>query len=200
EEVIHGLHIDGGQLMQLARDNAEANGISFSVFDYIKQHHPNIDINIIESIYRERARAISDSLVEVGASELIKFLRSTGREFCIMSYGDKRWQTLKIMGAGFDDVPKLIVPSQQKSLYIKQWRNIKSGGFIVPKACFLDNKPREAREIILVDDKASAFEGMPIGARGYLVQKQSSMKLPQQSELPPNVQSVSRIDEIIDLE
>lgn len=183
----------------MAYESAEASGTSFSVLDYISKNYPDMDLNLIKNTYFERAILLKDRLLEPGAIELLDFLLTTSRNFCIMSYGDKGWQNLKILSAGLGDLPRLIVSSHKKGLLIANWFDKSSCQYIVPKECFSDNNPRIAREIVLVDDKVDAFDGLPDSARGYLVMS-SANRVRSIEELLSCVKCVNRIDEIISFE
>ena len=187
--------------LQVARHDVEATGGSFSVFEYIKDVYPDVDIATIEDNFLKKAEAIANTLLEPGAIELINFLTSNHSEFCIMSYGDPRWQTLKIIASGLGEIPKIIVPDKKKGYFIANWKNSDNDGFIVPESGFKDNLSKEVSEVVLVDDKVSAFEGLPDNARGYLVQAWARKdEKTHINELPKNIAIVTQIDEIIDLE
>ena len=158
-----------------------------------------MDLNLIKNTYFERAILLKDRLLEPGAIELLDFLLTTSRNFCIMSYGDKGWQDLKILSAGLGDLPRLIVSSHKKGPLIANWFDKSSCQYIIPKGCFSDNNPRITHTIILIDDKISAFNGLPDNARGYLVMG-SANRVRSIGRVSSRVKRVNRIDEIISLE
>lgn len=190
--------IDGTKI-QLAYEEAEITGVSFSVLEYTKSNYPNIDLGVIKKAYSERAKSVKDSLLESGAIKFINFLRSTDRNFCIMSYGEKTWQNLKILSTGIVDIPILIVSSHKKGSLIANWLDASSRRYFIPKKCFLDNKSRVANEIILIDDKIRAFDNLPDSARGYLVTR-SINRSQFIRKVPTRVEVVDSVDEIISLE
>ncbi len=200
KDVIDSFHIGNRHILQLARSDAEAKGISFSVFEYIKEHHHEIDLNVVEKLYLERDIDQNGSLLEPGAVEFLNFLKSTNLMFCIMSYGDKRWQMLKMEAAGLKDIPKVIVPSNQKGKYIAQWFNRLSNRFVIPEEYFVDGKTRESKEVVLVEDKINAFNIFPPKARGYLIIGNSGTLDAATKSLPSSVKLVSSIDKIIEFE
>lgn len=197
-EVAHELSIVDRLIFKSMREKTESSGGSFSALEYIKDYYPSVDLDVIEKMYLERALEEPSILLKPGAIDFIFFLHSTNSKFCIMSFGDKRWQTIKIIGAGINNVPVIIVPKCQKSNYIRKWLEPKSGKFIIPKECFLDNEPKETSQVVLIDDKVKAFENLPSGVRGYLVLGSSiaDTKL-QLMKIPPSVKQIMHIDEII---
>jgi len=173
--------------------------VSFSVLDYVKDNYPKANLDIIKKSYFKRAKLIKNSLLEPGAVEFLNFLRSSERDFCIMSYGEKSWQKLKIISTGIDDGPILIVSSHKKGSLIANWYDAPSRKYHIPKECFLDNKPRTANEIVLIDDKIGAFDNLPDNARGYLVAGLTNRaKLVRQ--VPSRFKQVVHVDEIIAFE
>lgn len=201
KEVVHDLGIVDRQIFKSMREEIELRGQTFSALERIKSHFPSVVLDDVEKLYQERAKLEPYNLLEPGAIELINYLNSTNRMFCIMSFGDNRWQTIKILSSGIGKVPMVIVPKSQKSKYIRKWRNHITKKFVVPKGFFADNLSKEAREVVLIDDKASAFNNLPKGARGYCVTGSSSIHLKaSKTKLPTSVMQVSRIDEIITLE
>lgn len=198
-DIIKGFSVIDAVKIQLAYKDAEDAMVSFSVLDFIKKKCPDVNLDFIKKAYSERAKSIKDSLLEPGAIKFIDFLNLINRNFCIMSYGEKNWQNLKILSTGIGDLPRLIVSSHKKDSIIANWFDTSSRQFIVPKTCFLDNQPRLVREIILIDDKISAFDNLPVGARGYLVIKHAD-RAQSIKKMPPRVECVNRVDEIIDLE
>jgi len=198
-DIIKGLSAIDAVKIQLAYKDAENAMVSFSVLDFIKKNCPDINLDFIKKVYSERAKSIQSSLLEPGSIKFIDFLNLTNRDFCIMSYGEKNWQNLKILSTGIGNLPRLIVSSHKKDSIIASWFDTSNHKFIVPKVCFLDNQPRLVREIILIDDKLSVFDNLPDGARGYLVIG-SANRAQSIKKVPLRVECVNHVDEIIDLE
>jgi hypothetical protein len=185
---------------QLAHDEAKAKGASFQVLDYLEKKDPDMDLDVFQSAYIKRAHKTPGSLLEPGAIEFMDFLRASNYHFCIISFGDKGWQNTKIIAAGFGDIAKLIIPNEYKGHHIAQWLDKENGHFVIPKECFSDGVAKKAREVVLIDDKVKAFNGLPVGARGYLLQDIARIRSSQQGKVPSFVKRVTRLDEIIDQE
>lgn len=191
--------VDSKELLE-ARHEAESKRISFSVFSYIKNVKTNVDFGVIEAEYIKRAKKNPMSLQEPGAGKFINYLINHGEYFCIMSYGDPHWQAVKISAAGFSDIPLSLVDTKYKTNHILKWYDDNSEVFTVPADNFVDKTTRSTREIILIDDKQSAFKDLPKGVRGYWVQNHSGPTAFWSGEKHELIQTVSSIDEIIDLE
>jgi len=189
-----------GEMIQLAHDEIKANGMPFRILKYFEDQAPDLDLDVLQNTYIERAHATPGILVEPGATELINFLQLGNHHFCIMTYGEMKWQTTKITAAGLGDVSRLIVSHEQKSRHIAEWLDEELGLFTIPSKCFLDGKSRIAREVVLIDDKPNAFTGLPVGARGYLVHNSKSIYSTYSDDLPLSVKRVSCLIEIIEHE
>jgi hypothetical protein len=199
-ELIDELSVIDGQTFQSTHDETTANKMTFHVMDYLKENDPDINLSLFQSTYIERALLTPGSLLEPWADELIDFLHTVGHSFCILSFGDKSWQTTKINAAGLGDIIKVIIPNEYKGHHIAEWFDEQSGYFIVPKECFLDGIAKNAREVVLIDDKVKAFNGLHANARGYLLQDISRIYASPQGKIPSSVKRVTRLDEIIEHE
>jgi hypothetical protein len=201
KEVVQDLGIIDGQIFKSIREEVESNGLTFAALEYIVRNYKSVNLNDIELMYSERAKLEPERLLEPGALEFVNFLKQMKRDFCIMSFGDKRWQTIKIKSSGVGDVHAVIVRKAEKSEYIRDWWDKENQGFIIPGECFRDNVSRWSKGVVLVDDKVSAFLNLPMEARGYYVTRSAS-KFTQKNieKLPRSVREVSRIDDIITYE
>lgn len=188
KEVVHDLGIIDRQIFKSMRDEVESNGITFSALEQIVARYPSVNLDEIEKLYYQRAKLKPGSLLEPGAIDFINFLTDTKQYFCIMTFGDKRWQTIKITGSGIDDVPLVIVKNPRKSEYIQKWLNPKTGQFQLPGRLFKDGIAKISTEVVLIDDKISAFTNLPIGLRGYYISGSSSKYIDKQlDKLPASV-------------
>lgn len=183
--------------LQLIRLATEAKGESFDAINYITELYPEIDFDNVKKMYIERAENIRKDLLEPGADEYMQYLSSRGDKYCIMTYGSQRWQQLKIEGAGFSKVPLVIVNNKRKGDYIANWFDKHNRRFNIPGICFSNGGGSIAKEVVLVDDKATAFVGLPAGARGYLVQGSAKISSSDTGVIPNSVKRVSRINQII---
>ncbi len=140
-EVVGELSIINVGMFQRAHDKVRGKGIPFRVLEFLEENDPNLDMNILQNRYIERAHNSYGSLIESGALELIDFLRNGNHHFCIMTFGEEKWQTTKIIAAGFGDIHRLVVSHERKGDKISEWLDDRSGYFIIPDECFSDKKP-----------------------------------------------------------
>ncbi|HPF31263.1 MAG TPA: hypothetical protein PLO25_03095 [Candidatus Saccharibacteria bacterium] len=183
-----------------AHDETRSNGYSFRILNYLKEKDPNFDESDFSNRYINYGKLNPSKLLEPGAKEFIYRLREKNHHFCIMSYGDKQWQTTKIIASGLGDIVKHIVSTEYKGQYIGEWFNNKNNHFIVPSECFHDCISRKAKKVVLVDDKFKAFESMHPNSFGYLLQSISRIYISPQGKIPKNVKRVTRLDEILEHE
>lgn len=195
--VIDKLSIFDSAALQKARSEAEACNISFDAIEHIKKLNPGADVASIKAMYIEMAKPIRGSLLECGADEFINYLRSNNKHFCIMSYGNECWQKLKIEAVGLSDVPTVLVKNKRKGHHIANWFNEMSENFDIPGSCFMDGIGRITSNVVLVDDKAVAFEGLPSRATGYLVQGSAKNNSDESAMVSKLINKVLRINEIL---
>ncbi len=198
-EIIHDLSIVDEQTFSEIRIEVESRGNTFSAIEYIKNNYKSVDLDLIEKMYLKRALVNSSKLLESGAKIFLDTLSSRECYFCIMSFGDKKWQLMKIRGAGIKNTPAVIVSKSEKGEYINEWFDPSSGIFRIPKDFFLDKRSRQAKEIVLVDDKLSAFINLLPKVRGYLVTGASN-KVVKNKKISQSIKRVVQIDEIISYE
>lgn len=194
--VLDKLHIFNSKDLQKARIEAEAKNMSFDAIDYVARLRPDMDLESVKNTYMEMARPIRSTLLEDGADEFIEYLRAN-KKFCIMSYGNECWQGLKIRAVGLSDIPIVLVKNKRKGSHIASWLNEMSEKFDIPGSCFNDGISRVASSVVLVDDKAVAFEGLPSNATGYLVQGSAKLGLNEADVVSRLIKKVFRINEIL---
>lgn len=200
-DVVDNQNIVSSKDLRSARLKVESSGGSFDVFGYIDSLGLDFDISTIEAEFISLARKNSDKFLEPGSRKLIDFLQKNNQYFCILTYGNAKWQTLKIISAGLGEISRLIIPNNKKGQYISEWKNSDNNLFLLPADCFNDNMPRKAHEIVLVDDKVSSFDNLPSGAKGYLVKSDARPdSLSCLNKLPKTVKVITTIDEVINFE
>lgn len=179
------------------RADTEARGESFTVFGYLKAYTTDqVTQQVVDEFIRRGKDAASDSLLEAGAQEFINWLDKNHKYYGIMSYGDRIWQPTKIAASGLGKVACMIVDNPQKASVITTWRNKANGQYELPQAF----GGYTTSEIILIDDKATAFDMLPEGTRGYWVVKDGHTLPFQQGIVPSVITRVEQINQIINLE
>lgn len=183
--------------LESTRFELESAGGSFDMLSYVKQHTTNevADERVFHAFLTEAAQ-VRDSLLMPGVHELLRYLEQRSLPYGIVSFGHTDWQTLKITATGLGDVPRLILDQSRKGEVIATWQG--SDGFVIP-AALSGGSTLVSESIVLVDDKAVSFTGLPERARGYWVR--SAELLPsQQGMIPASVTPIDRLDSIIALE
>jgi hypothetical protein len=143
-------------------------------------------------------RASNQEVLSAGARQLMEALKRNNKPFSIVSYGDMRWQSIKIEASGLWSVPTLITDHKRKAEVVASWQQADKS-FLIPKD--LNPDKMSAKQIVLLDDKAIAFSGLPAEARGYWVQPSIGELLPaQKGEVPDNVRTVRGLLEVVTLE
>lgn len=183
--------------LQQARQAVEQSGGSFDLLSHLLDEGIVNDGQLcdVERVYCERAQASSRSLLTDGASEFLAYLRRSQQPAGIVSYGDPRWQRLKIIASGLGDMPHMIVPYTQKGREIATWYSKAHRAFRVP--IDLAWPETYAEEVVLIDDKASAFDGLPAQARGYWLLKKEGMLVSQRGAVPSSVVHVEQFMQIM---
>ncbi len=198
QEVITDLtDVDMSELM-VARRHVEATGETFLVFDYLASITTPENGERIESEFIRRGQASAGSLLEPGARELIDWLTTAEKEFGIITHGEQRWQIAKIKAAGLGDMPRMIASHKNKAAFVASWQN-DQGSFDIAASVF-NGDPVHADHVVLIDDRAVAFEGLPAQARGYWVVIDGDVKPFQEGSLPAHVTHIERISDIISYE
>lgn len=185
-------------LLDKERINAEQQGISFDQYEAISRFIPASGMKEIEHAFITSPQARSARCS--GADKLIAYLsHSPERRAAILTYGSKKWQTLKVQAAFGDDIslPYQIISHPNKAREIASWFNADSGLFYIPEL-LCDHTIAE--EVVLVDDKAIAFQDMPKHTRGYWFQ-QGTLLPSQQGNVGPEVSIVyGSLERIISIE
>lgn len=160
-----------------ARSEAERRGESFDQYAAIQTRVSPDEMKQIISLFI--SGQASEAYLMPGASALLEYvMRRSERSGGILTYGSEHWQKLKIQAAlGSRRVPYVITSHPYKSREIGSWYDVGSTSFRIPFA--LSPEDTAADEVILVDDKAIAFEELPEHARGYWFQ--SGELLPSQA-------------------
>lgn len=170
-----------------ARRKDELSGGSFDAISYLFQEGLMTESVYVDvaKVFRAQVSLLASSVLEEGAADFISYLKTTNQAFGIVSYGNPRWQNLKIAASGLDGVPRMIVASKHKGRMIAGWYQPSEARFLLPATLMTGDVV--AREVILVDDKAAAFDGLPTRAAGYWLQLSPSLLPSQKGGVPSHV-------------
>lgn len=187
-----------GDMLRSDRRIVELGGGSFDEVDALQKQLSTTDQVQFFDAFTERC--LREDVLLPGAQELIGALKANNKHFGIVSYGGQRWQTIKIQASGVDYIPALIIDHKRKGEIIGTWQQ-SDKMFVVPASLMPTDKPTVVKAVVLMDDKAGAFSGLPTEARGYWVQSLSKPLLPsQQGTIPDNVRIVHGLGQVTQLE
>lgn len=182
--------------LEITRQKLEVAGGSFDMLSYIQQALR--DETLYQDIIQEflaRAAQKHETLLEPGVHELFEFLRRQKIPHGIVSYGHYEWQSLKIAAVGYGTMPYLILDHSKKGEVIAGWQT--TAGFQIPVA--LGGANLMSQSVVLVDDKAVSFTGLPDKARGYWVRPETLLSF-QEGSVPPSVTIVDTLLTIVTIE
>lgn len=181
-----------------AKELVESNGGSFAMLTYLRDKGL-LDIETEEKVaqaFCERAQHDRLRYVAEDADGIFAYLLEKQIPHAIISYGENSWQELKIQAAGFADMPHQIVSHPRKSDELRSWLN-DEGHYELPPIF----GGQTVDEIVLIDDKAVAFQSLPPHVRGYWMRAKDGSLIPsQQGTVPDTVMTVYDFKSVIEKE
>lgn len=184
--------------LNTAKELVESSGGSFALLTYLRdQGYLDTETEAkVAQIFRERAQQDRSRYVADDADELFTYLLAEQIPHAIISYGENSWQQLKIEAAGFAEVPHQIVSHPRKSDELRSWLST-DGRYALPR--IFDGQMVD--EIVLIDDKAVAFQSLPPHVRGYWMRAKDGSLIPsQQGTVPDSVTTVYDFKSVIEKE
>lgn len=138
-------------------------GATFLIRDFLIER---IGVEQTEAIEeKRRVKAQDGSLKIPGTDALLNAIaRTESASGGILTFGVYDRQMVKIRLGGLEGYPLLVTDNKHKGSLISSWWN--GSVFVLPE----QYGGVTADEVILVDDHAGSFEGLPANARGYLVE------------------------------
>ena len=181
-----------------ARQAVETNGGSFDVMDYLESKLTTDQLNKLVDTYLSYSIDEPDRFLNPGARQLLDWLDESKLDHGIVTYGGTLWQSLKIKRTGLSDITRYVVDNPDKATLIASWYDAMNSGYKLPTALSLGDR---YQSIVLVDDKARAFNGLDDSpnARGYWLQG-SELLASQQGSVPENVRIIKSLDEVVNYE
>lgn len=176
---------------QIERADADvkARGDSFDTASFVRNQLINDHGEAgrweeLEKHFIHQSRSLN--MLLPGAAELLDFLRSNGKRYGILTYGNPLWQHLKLAAAGFNHVNRIVMEQKEKGKLISSWQN-NTGIFELPQ----EFGGGEVDQIVMFDDKAVSFDGFPPEpSKGYQVVDSVHILPSQVGDLPSNVTRV----------
>lgn len=188
--------------LEAARREIELSGGSFDVLGYLREvtHVSQATYEEVMHAFLKHAHGMRQQLLELGAEELFRYLDEQTTPYAIVSYGNPDWQRLKIQAVGYGAMPAHITAYPEKGRLITDWYDTSRGRFAIP-ASITGSTDLSVDEVVLVDDKAKAFQGLPAKARGYWVHPLSGeLLISQQGTVPGRVVTVQGLYGVIEAE
>ncbi len=142
------------------RAEVERSGGSYDVIATLKFHVEDTRRLLDDFI---ETYADTEAYLLPNARALLDALQA--ERYGIMTYGGREWQQYKLRLARLDKSPSLIISEKGKGVRIASWHE--GGGYRLPE----EFGGGVVDRIILIDDKASEFSGLPQdgSAQGYWV-------------------------------
>lgn len=194
-EIAHRYFAIPREQIEKANEDMKARGDSFDTAGYVREHLYEEDRGdewkSLKQAYIKECQALN--MLIPGASELIQWLESNGKQYGILTYGNPMWQGLKITAAGFDQTNHIVMVHKEKGRLITSWRD-DSGMFRLPEAFgagLVDS-------VVMIDDKAISFCEFPgEPSKGYWVLDPQNELPSQQGSVPENVVRCVDLREVI---
>ena len=156
--------------LEYVKEKIESTGGSFDLIGALRGILERKGFSsVLPEINDEYASLVrdEDGLLFDGAIEMLQYLDDQQRYKGIITYGGDEWQTIKVSNTDLRRWRFTVVDSPRKSDMIAAWKQ-PDGRFLIP-AGLVAPEPALTWEVVLVDDKPEAFEGMVDGMRGYLI-------------------------------
>jgi len=181
--------------IERANEDVKQRGDSFDtagfVRDHLHDHGRDEDWDKLEKRFIHESRSLNYLLP--GATELLEWLAANGKQYGILTYGNPLWQHLKLTASGFNHVHHMVLEYKEKGKLIASWQK-NDGSFKLPEAL----GRHSASHIVLIDDKAVSFDGLPTApTRGFWVLDPTRELPSQQGSVPANVVRYSSLIDIL---
>lgn len=189
-EVCVGSGIDRAKLFA-AKEQEEATAGSFDVMGHLVKQ--GVSEGDMAGLYKSFV-ASSDpkELLYPDVPEYLERLIDSGLPNLIVTYGAPAWQEAKLEAGGLADSPHLITPKKHKGELITSWKV--GDHYTVVASC---GQILTGNSVVLVDDKAPSFNGLPDDCSGYLLQRGGEVLESQKGSVPPQVKTVNGLSEIV---
>lgn len=175
------------EMLQTAKRASDSSAGLFDVMSYLARQDVGEDI-LTQLCQTFGTQPNGQQLLYKDATP---FLQSVADRCLIITTGGTEWQLAKLRAVRLDRYPYLITPADKKSVLISRWRS--EGRYRIPTS---NGEVLEAQKVVLVDDKAVSFEGLPQDCTGYWLRRGAVLLDSQAGEVPEQVTTVSSLAEI----
>ena len=178
-----------------AKVDTESSGGSFDVFGYLADR--DVDNEILRNIFSAFVMAGNKASLLYDDAEpfLTALTESVFVEHMILTYGAIGWQYAKINAAGLSEVPFVVTGEKHKGLLIANSRQA-DGRY---KIAINGGEALSAFTVVITDDKAASFKGLPANCRGIWVVREGKQLRSQSGDVPENVVRVSGLLEALEV-
>jgi hypothetical protein len=189
--------VDVANLKHL-RNTAESKGGSFDQITELQKSLSPERLNEFFELFI--TTGMERDLMAYGARDFLIALDEKHSPYGIVSYGHPDWQSVKMKATGLAAVQNMIINHSHKGEVVATWQQ-SDGRFLIPASLTTTNVPIEVKTVVLLDDKAVAFDKLPKEARGYWVQSMTRSLLPsQKGTIPTNVTVAKGFDQVLAFE
>lgn len=161
-----------------ARKLKENDGGSFNPLEHI----PTV---LIPQLEEQFVAGDGPSILYSDVKPFLANLQDQGIPHHVVTYGDSKWQELKLRASGYRG-EATVIKDKDKGAHISATysEGVYKVGF-------------KAKSTILIDDKADAFKSLPQDCKGYFIQRSGTKLKSQEGELPPHVTTIRSLSEIV---
>jgi hypothetical protein len=187
------LRLDSHHLKTL-REEIESKGGSFDQITELQKILTPEELNSLFEAFITRGQ--EHDLLAYGAHEFLATLDEKHIPYGIVSFGHPDWQAVKIRASKLAALPALIIEHPHKGEVVKSWQQLDKT-FNIPSELTVTSVGMNVDTVVLMDDKAGAFDQLPSEARGYWIQSLTRSLLPSQDgPIPKNVKIAHGFDEV----
>lgn len=180
------------------RNTAESKGGSFDQITELQKSLSPERLNEFFELFI--TTGLERDLMAYGARDFLITLDEKHIPYGIVSYGHPDWQSVKIKASGLAAIQNMIINHSHKGEVVATWQQSDSS-FLIPASLTTTNVPIDVKTVVLLDDKAVAFDKLPKEARGYWVQSVTRSLLPsQEGTIPANVNVAKGFDQVLAFE
>ena len=173
----------------------EASNDAFDLMRFLGHYHDEGSIKDIIERFTSTTRREQSAFLLPGAQPLIEFIKSISSDMIILTFGSEIWQTAKLEAAGLGrELDYIITASPEKAKIIEGWRE--ADGFHLD----IGHRTEIYDEVILVDDKATAFSGIGQNVLGYWVQSGEPLPVQAGTVDALKVSHVDTLHDVIEVE
>jgi hypothetical protein len=178
--------------LESAQNLAQKMGDSFFPYKHVSEL-PDVsheDLDAIAAQFRKLAMDHGDNFLFPDVPPFLSKLSELEIPTILLTYGDYRWQKLKLDVSGLNILPHIVTNDKAKGKLIASWYDKESKVYKprdVANRTFLPAR-LAVESVILFDDKPMSFYGLrPESSSGYFVRRSSQPRPSQTGTLPEGI-------------